>query len=560
MANRFRNSHICVAKRTRTGSFVRMLRSPFAILLAFVLLFSCVSVSAAEGKETDQNGSKLTLPSYVMDGMVLQQNKITALNGSASKSMSRQTISVTLRGGKNQYNASSRISKNGKFSVQLPKIKGSLTQYTMKFAIAGTIVKTVNDVYVGNLFIASGQSNMEINYNDYFKSESLFKTSTSLHYTRNDIPHNINDKYVHFLSPNKVLNTKDYPLRDFEKSWLPATGDDVNYLGYIPQYFAQRLRKQYPNIPIGFIQTAWGGTAISHHIKGGDIYKSRVAPLQGLGVAGVLWYQGEDDSGSMDLALRYDISFATLINDYRNLFDDATLPFLYVQLARYDGYGYIYDAIVRNAQLGMLNNPVIESHENLGMTVSIDTDKGTSKAIHPLGKEIVAQRMANQWIAINERKAVPSGPLPEEAHLDSDDKSTAIITFKEGTAVKLQAKQPNYTISATIDNIANATNTPLSGFQVADGDGAMHNVTATITGNTLRIHSDEVKRIAQIQYLWQSNPNCSSIVYNNSNLPMSPFTLNVNQKPIRIDFLFLSGKAPCRSSSEQTIMYGTYIL
>lgn len=141
MANRFRNSHICVAKRTRTGSFVRMLRNPFAILLAFVLLFSCMSVSAAEGKETDQNGSKLTLPSYVMDGMVLQQNKITALNGSASKSMSGQTISVTLRGGKNQYNASSRISKNGKFSVQLPKIKGSLTQYTMKFAIASTTVK-----------------------------------------------------------------------------------------------------------------------------------------------------------------------------------------------------------------------------------------------------------------------------------------------------------------------------------------------------------------------------------------------------------------------------------
>ena len=121
-------------------------------------------------------------------------------------------------------------------------------------------------------------------------------------------------------------------------------------------------------------------------------------------------------------------------------------------------------------------------------------------------------------------------PLPEEAHLDSDDKSTAIITFKEGTTVKLQAKQPNYTISATIDNIANVTNTPLSGFQVADGDGAMHNATATITGNTLRIHSDEVKRIAQIQYLWQSNPNCSSIVYNDSNLPLSPFTLNVNQK------------------------------
>ena len=121
--------------------------------------------------------------------------------------------------------------------------------------------------------------------------------------------------------------------------------------------------------------------------------------MQGLAVAGALWYQGEDDSASMDLALRYDISFATLVNDYRNLFNDATLPFLYVQLARYDGYGYIYDTIVRNAQLGILSNPVVASHKNLGMTVSIDTDKGTPKAIHPLGKEIVAQRMANQWIA-----------------------------------------------------------------------------------------------------------------------------------------------------------------
>ena len=100
MANRFRNSHICVAERIRTGSFVRAFRNPFAILLAFTLLFSCASASAAEDKETDQNGSKLTLPSYVMDGMVLQQNKITTLNGSTAKSMSGQTISVTLRGGK----------------------------------------------------------------------------------------------------------------------------------------------------------------------------------------------------------------------------------------------------------------------------------------------------------------------------------------------------------------------------------------------------------------------------------------------------------------------------
>jgi len=100
-----------------------MLRNPFAILLAFVLPFSCVSVSAAEGKETDQNGSKLTLPSYVMDGMVLQQNKITALNGSASKSMSRQTISVTLRGGKTNITLHRKSLKTESSRFSYPKSK-----------------------------------------------------------------------------------------------------------------------------------------------------------------------------------------------------------------------------------------------------------------------------------------------------------------------------------------------------------------------------------------------------------------------------------------------------
>lgn len=500
--------------------------------LSFILLFACFPADARESKKTlQENGNTtLSLPSYVMDGMVLQQNKTTTLNGSAPKSSSGKTISVTLRGGKHKYAGSSTIGKTGKFSIKLPRIKRSLVQYTMEFAIATTVVKTVHDVCVGELFIAAGQSNMEINYNDYLKSDSAFKANTSSRYTRDNIPKNINDQYVHFLSPARDLNAKDYPLRDVEKdTWLTATGDGANYLGYIPQFFAQQLRKKYPNIPVGFIQTAWGGTMISHHIKGGDIYKNRIAPLQGLAVAGVLWYQGEDDSGTMDSALRYNISFATLINDYRDLFNDETLPFFYVQLARYDGYGYIYNTIVRNAQLSILDSSVIASHKNLGMTVSIDTDKGTSKAIHPLGKEIVAQRMANQWIAMNEHTTVPSGPLPKEAHLDPKDQSTAIVTFKTGANVKLQAKRPNYTTNATFDTIASATNTPPSGFQVADGDGVMHNATATIAGDALRVHSNEVNHITQIQYLWKSNPDCSSIIYNSSYLPLSPFTLNVNR-------------------------------
>lgn len=121
-----------------------------------------------------------------MDSMVLQQNKTTTLSGAAQKSSSGKTISVTLREGKHKYASSSTIDKAGKISIKLPRIKGSLAQYTMEFAIATTVMKTVHDAYVGELFIAAGQSNMEINYNDYFKSDSAFKTNTSSRYTRDN--------------------------------------------------------------------------------------------------------------------------------------------------------------------------------------------------------------------------------------------------------------------------------------------------------------------------------------------------------------------------------------
>lgn len=121
-----------------------------------------------------------------MDSMVLQQNKTTTLSGSAQKSSSGKTISVTLREGKHKYASSSTIDKAGKNSIKLPRIKGPLAQYTMEFAIATTVMKTVHDACVGELFIAAGQSNMEINYNDYFKSDSAFKTNTSSRYTRDN--------------------------------------------------------------------------------------------------------------------------------------------------------------------------------------------------------------------------------------------------------------------------------------------------------------------------------------------------------------------------------------
>lgn len=144
MKNKFGNRYTRAIATFHFHKFVQRFRRTFSLTLSFILLFACFPADARESKKTlQENGNTtLSLPSYVMDGMVLQQNKTTTLNGSAPKSSSGKTISVTLRGGKHKYAGSSTIGKTGKFSIKLPRIKGSLVQYTMEFAIATTVVKT----------------------------------------------------------------------------------------------------------------------------------------------------------------------------------------------------------------------------------------------------------------------------------------------------------------------------------------------------------------------------------------------------------------------------------
>lgn len=116
-------------------------------------------------------------------------------------------------------------------------------------------------------------------------------------------------------------------------------------------------------------KTAWGGTPIRRHVQGGDIYANHIAPLEGFHVAGVLWYQGCNDSTNEATALAYESQMTLLINQYREVFDQDDLPFLYVQLARWPGYQYTQN--VRFAQLNTLSNAGLRNASNVAMTVSL---------------------------------------------------------------------------------------------------------------------------------------------------------------------------------------------
>lgn len=510
-----------------------------------------------QNEETAQSSNSqvsVTLPSYYMENMVFQRNQPLVVKGTvksahASEQIDASKLSATLTQGKMTASATAKIAKNGSFTCTLNAQKASLKPYSLQVRYDSKIVTELAKVYVGDVFVAAGQSNMELNYAQYYEGNNNAYNFGKGLVKKTDLPKPLVDKNVKFVIADHDAKNTDFPLANVNLNagaWLNADSTNSLHLSYLTQQFALQLRAKHPNVPVGIIQTAWGGTPIRRHIRGGDIYANHIAPLKDFHVAGVLWYQGCDDAMNFSTATEYESQMTALINQYRSVFERKDLPFLYVQLARWPNYQYTQN--VREAQRTTLDNANLQDRSNVAMTVSLDTDKGTSALIHPLGKDILGARMAAQYLAMeNGTKnavSVPNGPLIERARHTVDGKIA--LSFQIGTASGLKAMQPNYTKSASasapdytknskatplegISNIVIPTTAALQGFEVANSSGQWVPANAIIRGNQVVLSAangtplDNLSGITQVRYLFSGNPKCASILYNSLNLPASPF-------------------------------------
>ena len=510
-----------------------------------------------QNEETAQSSNSqvsVTLPSYYMENMVFQRNQPLVVKGTvkfahASKQIDASKLSATLAQGKMTASATAKIAKNGSFTCTLNAQKASLKPYSLQVKYDGKVVTELAKVYVGDVFVAAGQSNMELNYAQYYEGNNDAYNFGKGLVKKTDLPKPLVDKNVKFVIADHDVKNTDFPLANVNLNagaWLNADSTNSLHLSYLAQQFALQLRAKHPNVPVGIIQTAWGGTPIRRHIRGGDIYANHIAPLKDFHVAGVLWYQGCDDAMNFSTATEYESQMTALINQYRSVFGRKDLPFLYVQLARWPNYQYTQN--VREAQRTTLDNANLQDRSNVAMTVSLDTDKGTSALIHPLGKDILGARMAAQYLAMeNGTKnavSVPNGPLIEHARHTAN--GAIALSFRNGTASRLKAMQPNYTKSASasapdytknskatpldgISNIVIPTTAALQGFEVANSSGQWVPANAIIRGNQVVLSAangtplDNLSGITQVRYLFSGNPKCASILYNSLNLPASPF-------------------------------------
>jgi sialate O-acetylesterase len=229
--------------------------------------------------------------------------------------------------------------------------------------------------------------------------------------------------------------------------------------------------------------------------KPGGLFNAMIAPLLHFPMKGVIWYQGESNTGR---ANTYHAEFRALIEDWRRHWSQGDFPFIYVQLANYmpiaaSETGW---AELREAQLKTLSVP------NTGMAVTVDI--GEWNDLHPLNKEDVGKRLARaaQHIAYGEKSVVYSGPIYQSMKIVGDK---IVLRFAN-----------------TGSGLVTKNNEPLKYIVIAGADKKFVPANAKIEGNTIVVWSPEVKKPVAVRYAFIDNPQGANL-YNKEGLPASPF-------------------------------------
>ncbi len=437
--------------------------------------------------------ANVSLPSIFGNHMVMQQNSEVKLWGwgkpfeniAVSTSWSSDTLKTV-------------VNHNGNWSVQLITPKAGEVQ---SIHIQGYNTVEISDILIGEVWLCSGQSNMEwcARYG-IINGEEAIKNATN--------------NEIRFF--NVVWRTSPYKCIDVAGEWVkctPETMPDFSAIGY---FFGKELNEKL-QVPVGLISSNWGGTPIESWIpefeilsnselcdaaskvpyfpwapsKPGYTYNAMIAPLMPFPMKGVLWYQGE---ANVDNAYAYTNMLETLVNNWRKNFE-TDFAFIYAQIAPYNDYQLDKGVKVRDAQRRAL--PEIS---NSAMVVLGDI--GDTTNIHPKNKIDAGKRFAQTALnkAYGQSEYPVSGPLFKD-YVVNGNKVEVTFDYSEG----LYANQKQ-----------------LDMFELAGEDLKWHPAKAIIKDGKVVVSSKEVKKPIHVRFEWKNAVMPS--LFNKYDLPASSFT------------------------------------
>ena len=437
------------------------------------------------------------------DGMALQAGVKCPIWGTAEPG---EEVSAGISTG--QANAVAappvKADKDGRWMLQLAPVQPG-GPYTLTLQGKNTV--TLKDVYVGEVWVASGQSNMEMALKDCDGGpEEIAKSK--------------NPK-IRLFKVERTIAAE--PATELTGKWVECGPDTVGNFSGVAYYFGRDLQKAR-NVPVGLIESNWGGTVaeawtpkanlesnpdlkglIPAEIKidkqkpnpnqGTVLFNGMINPLLPFAVKGVIWYQGESNAGR---AYQYRTLFPTMIQGWREQWNNADMPFLFVQLAPFGHNpkepGDSAWAELREAQL-------LTSLKVKNTAEAVITDVGDEGNIHPKRKEPVGGRLALAALAIGYgEKIVYSGPIYDSVKIDGNK---AVLSFRS-VGQGLEAKDG-----------------PLTGFTVAGEDKVFHDAKAEIKGDAVVVTCDQVDKPVAVRFGWTNTPTVN--LFNKDGLPASPF-------------------------------------
>jgi len=457
-------------------------------LISVILLF-CMAVPT---------NAKILLPRILSANMVLQRDKPINIWGFAQ---AREQVTVTFAG--QTHKAITDLA--GNWSVQLAPLKTSWTAQTMTISGSNTI--TLNNILVGEVWVCSGQSNMEYAMRKLAKIPK--PKNEKLGFPADEVAKAKNDQIRIFLVNRKTLDKPD----SIHKSWSAARDSALRAFSAAGYFFAKELQQQL-GVPVGVISSAIPGSAIepwisteafqaSEEFKNekvgndpGKFYTSMIKPLTKFKIRGFLWYQGETNC-FLNENLSYAYKMKTLINSWRKAWNDGDLPFYYVQIAPFN-YSKTTGEVVLNAateplfweaQTQLLRLP------NTGMVSTNDLNDSNGD-LHPTYKWEVGRRLALWALAKTYgQKIAYSGPVYKSA------------IFKSGKAV-LDFEHVKDNSSA------------IYGFTIAGKDGKFIPADAHLQNGKVIISAAGINKPVAVRYNWTENP---SGTFFTEGLPALPF-------------------------------------
>jgi sialate O-acetylesterase len=443
--------------------------------------------------------SEVKIPAVLGDNMVLQQKSLINVWGWAAPGEI-----IRVRAGWTKTPASVKTGSDGKWSVQLRTSKAG-GPYTM--SIEGTNKVLLQNIMLGEVWVCSGQSNME------FTIKMLGGWNGAYRADREDL---ITNKYSSLRLFTVAKDTSRIPLDTCRGRWAEANPEVVENFSATAYFFGRELSRKL-GVPVGLVATSWGGTPAEAWTNLSDLrkndtlafywndpnrsgwfptqpavlYNAMIHPLLPFAIKGVIWYQGESNRNDAPL---YHILMRTLIGNWRREWHQPDLPFYFVQIAPFNYEEPFSGALLRDAQVKTLAVP------HTGMAVTMDI--GDTRDIHPKNKQEVGRRLALWALADTYRMNVPafSGPLYRSMK-------------REENAIRLSF---DHTEGGLV-----ASGATVPGFSIAGLDRVFVDAEAKIDGNTVVVSSPSVSDPAAVRFAFTNTS--ESRLFNGAGLPASSF-------------------------------------